>query len=351
MLPPTADVVVIGGGVMGASAAYHLAAAGVKNVVLLEKARIPGHGGHRQMRRRHPLPVQHRDQRASVAAQPADAGTVRGGDRAEHRPALARLPVPAGQRARPGGLPAERGAAELAGRPLVHPLARAKSPTRVPLLNLEGVMAGAWHAGDGLADPNGVVQGYAAAARRLGASDLHRDRGHGISCRGRQGDRGRARRKGDISTPAVVNAAGPWAGKVAALAGVDLPIVPLRRQIVVTDAAQGRPRRFPVRARLQPLALLPPRGQGHPDRPVEPQREAGLRPVDRPRVDRAAPGERHVALPAAGEGRPAARVGRAVRGDARRAPGDRQASPIRRASRSSPGSADTASCTAPSPAC
>ena len=40
---------------------------------------------------------------------------------------------------------------------------------RVPLLNLEGVIGGAWHAGDGLADPNGVVQGYAAAARRLGA--------------------------------------------------------------------------------------------------------------------------------------------------------------------------------------
>ena len=50
---------------------------------------------------------------------------------------------------------------------------------------------------------------------------------------------------GTIATRAVVNAAGPWAGKVAALAGVDLPIVPLRRQIVVTTPLKGIPDDFP----------------------------------------------------------------------------------------------------------
>ena len=50
---------------------------------------------------------------------------------------------------------------------------------------------------------------------------------------------------GTIATRAVVNAAGPWAGKVAALAGVDLPIVPLRRQIVVTTPLKGIPEDFP----------------------------------------------------------------------------------------------------------
>ena len=38
-----------------------------------------------------------------------------------------------------------------------------------PLLNLDDIVGAAWHEGDGLADPNGVVQGYAAGARRLGA--------------------------------------------------------------------------------------------------------------------------------------------------------------------------------------
>ena len=78
------------GGVMGASAAYHLAARGIKNVVLLEKGTLPGDGGHRQMRGRHPLPVQYRDQCAAVAAEPAHAGTLRGGAWAGNRPAPAR---------------------------------------------------------------------------------------------------------------------------------------------------------------------------------------------------------------------------------------------------------------------
>jgi sarcosine oxidase subunit beta len=49
---------------------------------------------------------------------------------------------------------------------------------------------------------------------------------------------------GTIATPAVVDAAGPWAGQVAALADVDLPLVPLRRQIVVTRLT-GVPSDFP----------------------------------------------------------------------------------------------------------
>lgn len=51
--------------------------------------------------------------------------------------------------------------------------------------------------------------------------------------------------QGAIATRAVVNAAGPWAGQVAALAGVDLPVAPLRRQIVVTTPLRGIPDDFP----------------------------------------------------------------------------------------------------------
>jgi sarcosine oxidase subunit beta len=48
-----------------------------------------------------------------------------------------------------------------------------------------------------------------------------------------------------VSTPVVVNAAGPWAGVVGEMAGLDIPVVPLRRQIVVTGPLPGVPEGFP----------------------------------------------------------------------------------------------------------
>src|SRR6185369_554321 len=52
--------------------------------------------------------------------------------------------------------------------------------------------------------------------------------------------------RGFVSTRIVVNAAGPWAAEVARLAGVDLPLQPLRRQLVPTEPFDGLPHRFPM---------------------------------------------------------------------------------------------------------
>ena len=187
-------------------------------------------------------------------------------------------------------------------------LAPAEVAARVPLLNLEGVIAAGWHDRDGLADPNGVVQGYAAGARRLGAQIFTETEVTGIRV-----ESGRVAAvetpAGTIATRAVVNAAGPWAGKVAALAGVDLPIVPLRRQIVVTTPLKGIPEDFPFVLDFSRSLYFHREGNGILTGQSNPQRGAGLRPDHRPRLDRAAPGAGHVALPAAGARRPAARMG------------------------------------------
>jgi len=103
----------------------------------------------------------------------------------------------------------------------------------VPLLNLEGVMAGTFNAGDGLADPNSVVQGYVSGARRLGAKLLNDVEVTNIRVEGDR-VRGVVTDQGEVATPIVVNAAGPWVGVVGRMAGVDIPVVPVRRQIVVT---------------------------------------------------------------------------------------------------------------------
>ncbi|RMF32243.1 MAG: FAD-binding oxidoreductase, partial [Chloroflexi bacterium] len=104
---------------------------------------------------------------------------------------------------------------------------------RLPMMRLDDLLAATFHAKDGLADPNGVVQGYVTQARRLGAK-LFTDvtvtdiRVEGGRVRGVVTDRG------EIATPNVVNAAGPWAKVVGAMAGVEIPVEPVRRQIVVT---------------------------------------------------------------------------------------------------------------------
>jgi sarcosine oxidase subunit beta len=115
---------------------------------------------------------------------------------------------------------------------------------RVPLLQLDDILGGAWHERDGLADPGGVMQGYAAGARRFGARLFTEVATTGIRVEGGKVTAVETT-AGTIATSAVVNAAGPWAGQVAAMAGVDLPVVPLRRQIAVTTPLQGIPPDFP----------------------------------------------------------------------------------------------------------
>ena len=113
-----------------------------------------------------------------------------------------------------------------------------------PLLNLEGVLAGTFNPDDGLADPNSVVQGYVSGARRLGARLLNDVEVTSIRVEGGR-VRGVATDQGEIAAPVVVNAAGPWAGEVGRMAGVDIPIVPVRRQIVVTSPLPDIPPDFP----------------------------------------------------------------------------------------------------------
>jgi len=132
---------------------------------------------------------------------------------------------------------------------------------KVPLLNLAGVIAGAWHAHDGLADPSGVVQGYAAGARRAGAQVYTGVAVTEICVEGDQ-IKGVETTVGPIATPVVVNTAGPWAGQVAAMAGVDLPINPVRRQIVVTTPLRGVPADFPFVIDFRTALYFHREGQG-----------------------------------------------------------------------------------------
>jgi sarcosine oxidase subunit beta len=115
---------------------------------------------------------------------------------------------------------------------------------RVPLVDLEGVVAGTIHERDGLCDPSSVVQGYASGARRLGAGIFTDTEVTGIRT-GASRIAAVETNRGTIETNALVNASGAWAPQIGKMAGVEIPIDPIRRQIVVTAPPVEIPEDFP----------------------------------------------------------------------------------------------------------
>ncbi len=107
----------------------------------------------------------------------------------------------------------------------------------VPHLNTEGLLGATFCGTDGHANPFHATQAYADAARRLGVKIYTYTEVTGIKVAG-----GRVQAvvtdKGEIATPVVVNAAGPYSAVVGRMAGLELPIYPERHQILVTEPVE-----------------------------------------------------------------------------------------------------------------
>lgn len=238
-----ADVVVIGGGVIGASALFHLAEAGVTSAVLVERGALAGGSTSRAA--------------GGVRAQFSDELNVRLGARSLAAFAdFGRRPGWEIDLHRVGYLFLLSSEAELeqfrASVALQRSLGVPSSLLSVdealalsPFVAGDGLVGAAYSADDGHCTPDAVVQGYAAGARALGASVLTRTSVDAIAVTGGRVT-GVETSAGPITCDVVIDCAGPWAAPVAAFAGVDLPITPLRRQIVVTEpVAGGVPRDTP----------------------------------------------------------------------------------------------------------
>jgi sarcosine oxidase subunit beta len=242
-LPKTAEIIIIGGGVMGASTAYHLAARGQQNILLLEKEEFFGQGA---------------------------TGRCAGGVRYQFsteiniRLSLASLPLlenfrdEIGQEinyqkcgylfalTKPADVDYFRRNVELQRGLSVQTewLTGDEVRRRVPLMRFADALAGTFHASDGLVDPNSVVMGYIGAAQRRGVTALNNVEVTGVKVEGGK-VKGLATDKGTVAAPAIVNAAGPWAGLIGEMAGVHIPLTPLRRQMLTTTPLPELPADFP----------------------------------------------------------------------------------------------------------
>ncbi len=226
------DVIVIGAGVVGTSIAYHLAKSGCRNVVVLEKDYI-GSGSTEK------CPGGIRQQFATEANIRLSMESVRFFEHFEDETGYA------ADFRQHGYLILATSEAELITcrdnielqRTLgleVELLSPDEVGELVPGLNLDDIVGTSFCAADGYADPYSVVSGFASAARRLGVKIHEETEITGIEvAKGRV--KGVHTKRGDFAATAVVNAAGPYAGIIAAMAGVDIPLQPSRRHIFITE--------------------------------------------------------------------------------------------------------------------
>ena len=237
----TADVVVVGGGVVGASAAYHLAAAGAGRVLVLERADHLAAGstgacaGGFRFQFSSAINV-----RLSQASVPMITGFTQ-----EHGLPLdvvqdGYLFLVRGEELWRHFLAANELHASLGVEAEV--LTPEEAASLAPGIATEDLVGATFGPRDGIADPSGLTQGYATLARGSGAEI---EFGVEVEVVRTGGDRvlGVDTSDGPIDAGVVVNAAGPWAGVLAATAGVDLPLEPIPRHVLVTGPFDGAPER------------------------------------------------------------------------------------------------------------
>lgn len=115
---------------------------------------------------------------------------------------------------------------------------------RLPLMRFDDALAGTFHHKDGTADPNSIVMGYINASQKMGVRALTGVEVIGVTVSGGE-VRSVKTNLGEIEARVVLNAAGPWSGLIAAMAGINVPLIPLRRQMFTTNPLKEVPENFP----------------------------------------------------------------------------------------------------------
>ena len=230
----TAEVVIIGGGIVGSSIAYHLTEAGCRNVLVLEREAHQGKGSTGKsmggVRAQFTTPV---NIQMSLYSIPFYAVFEE------------RLGHPSGYR--PQGylfvatkpahleyLETNQRLHKSLGLKDVRMISAAEIVAMVPQLRSDDILGGNLCTTDGFVDPYSAMTGFIQRAVENGATVW---KSAEVTAILKSGNRvaGAMTTRGEVHARVVVNAAGPWAAQVAEMAGVDLPVTPLRRMLIPTE--------------------------------------------------------------------------------------------------------------------
>ncbi len=253
-----ARIVVIGGGVAGASIAYHLAQAGEPDVLVLERAELTsGSTFHSagmvgQLRsdptltrmNMHSVELYRELERGDHPPSWVETGSIRLASSPERLQELTR----------------QHAWAQVHGLPME--LISAREAQRLfPPMTTENVLGAIFLPTDGYLDPSQLCYSLAAAARAAGVRIAQHTRVLGIEVRG---DRVQGVRtdRGDVECEIVVNAGGIFAAEIGRLAGVRIPLLPMSHQYLVTEAIADIPAGMPSLRDPDLLVYFRPEGRG-----------------------------------------------------------------------------------------
>ncbi len=241
--PAHARVVIVGGGIMGCSTAYHLAKLGWKDIVLLEQGRLSGGttwhaaGLVGQLRSFQNLTRLIRYSTELYSKLEAETGLATGWKqcgsltvaRTEERMTLLR---------RSAAMANAQGVA-------CEPLTPEQAGEKYPIMRIDDLVGAVWLPGDGKANPADITQALAKGARTGGVRIFEKTRVTAIDTKeGRVA--GVQTTQGPIQADIVVNCGGQWARQLARKVGVTVPLYSCEHMYIVTEKMEGVPRDLPV---------------------------------------------------------------------------------------------------------
>jgi sarcosine oxidase subunit beta len=257
----TADVVIVGGGIVGSSIAWHLTDAGCKNVLVIERESSLGKGSTGKsmggVRAQFSTPVNIEMSLYSIPFYARFDESV--GYPADYRP-QGYLFV-ATKDSHLAYLRANYEKQKALGLKAVRMVPANEVISAHPLLRSDDILGGSFCPSDGFVDPYSVMNGFMASAIDHGATIWKKAEVTGIN-KDKNGVSGVITSRGEVSTRVVVNAAGPWAAEVASMAGIDLPVHPLRRMLVPSEPFEDFPHSAPMIIDMSNGFHFRPEGRG-----------------------------------------------------------------------------------------
>jgi sarcosine oxidase subunit beta len=257
----TAEVVIIGGGIVGSSIAWHLTHGGCKSVLVIERESSQGKGSTGKsmggVRAQFSTPVNIQMSLYSIPFYAKFEEVV--GHPADYRPQG--YLFLATKDSHLAYLRDNFARQKKLGLTAARLLSADEIRDMLPELRSDDVLGGSFCSTDGFVDPYSVMNGFMASAVEHGATLWKKTEVTGIA-RDQQGAFRVETSRGPVSTRIVVNAAGAWAAQIAKFVGVELPVKPLRRMLVPSEPFDAFPHTSPMVIDMSTGFHFRPEGRG-----------------------------------------------------------------------------------------